>query len=87
MADFNNSLAGKTVEYKIKVLRKVQDTKEKIKALNEFFFKKDFRFELKEKKIIMEVEKPMVGFVKMFNDKFKKILDLDLEIKEREEVK
>jgi len=41
MADFNNSLAGKTVEYKIKVLRKVQDTKEKIKALNEFFFNSD----------------------------------------------
>lgn len=87
MADFNNSLAGKTVEYKIKVLRKVQDTREKIKALNEFFLRKNFEFEVKEKKIVMEVEKPMVEFVEMFKEKFKEILGLELEIKEIEEKK
>lgn len=87
IADFNNSLAGKPVEYKIKVLRKVDDLNEKIKALNEFFFKKNFKFEVSEKKIIMEVEKSMVELVEMFKDKFKEILGLEFEIKEAVEKK
>ncbi len=90
MVDFNHSLAGKTVSYKIKVIRKIQDTKEKIKALNEFFFRKNFNFELKDKKLIMEVEKSLIKLVELFKDKFKEILDLELEIKaieEKEETK
>lgn len=82
MADFNNSLAGKTVEYKIRVLRKIDNLDEKIKALNEFFFKKEFKFEVKEKKLILDVEKSMVQFVEPFKDKYKEILGLELEIKE-----
>jgi len=87
IADFNNSLAGKTVEYKIKVLRKVDNQNEKIKALNEFFFKKDFKFEIKEKKLILEVEKSMVQFFELFKDKYKEILGLEPEIKEIEDEK
>lgn len=85
IADFNNPLAGKTLIYDINVLRKIDDLKEKIKALNDFLFKKDFKFEIKEKKLILEVEKSMVNFVKMFKEKFKDILELDLEIKEIEQ--
>ena len=85
IADFNNPLAGKTLIYDINILRKIDDLKEKIKALNDFLFKKDFKFEIKEKKLIMEVEKSMVNFVKMFKEKFKDILELDLEIKEIEQ--
>ena len=87
IADFNNPLAGKTLIYDINVLRKIDDLKEKIKALNDFLFKKDFKFEIKEKKLILEVEKSMVNFVKMFKEKFKDILELDLEIKEIEQTK
>jgi len=84
IADFNNPLAGKTVEYKIKVLRKVDDLNEKIKSLNEFFFKKDLKFEVNEKKLTLEVEKPMTQFAEMFKDKFKEMLGLELEVKEIE---
>lgn len=87
MVDFNNPLAGKIVIYKIKVLRKVEDINEKIKALNNFLFKKDFKFEIKDKKLIIEVEKPLIKFVEMFKDKFKDILGLELEIKEIAEIK
>jgi len=82
MVDFNNPLAGKILIYDIKVLRKIDELKEKIKALNDFLFKKDFKFEIKEKKLIIGVEKSMVNFVEMFKDKFKDILGLDLEVKE-----
>jgi FKBP-type peptidyl-prolyl cis-trans isomerase 2 len=82
IADFNNPIAGKDVVYKIKVLRKVEDIKEKTKALIEFLFKRDLDFEVKEKKIIIKVEKELVKFVELFKDKFKDILGLDLEVKE-----
>lgn len=82
MVDFNNPIAGKEVIYKIKVLRKIKDLNEKIKAFNEFLFRKDFKFEVKDKKLSMEVEKPMIQFVEMFKDKFKEVFELELEVKE-----
>lgn len=81
MVDFNHSLAGKIVVYKIKILRKVTDINEKIKALNEFFFRKEFKFEVKDKKLIIEVEESLIKLVELFKDKFKDILGLELEIK------
>jgi len=85
MVDFNHSLAGKTLVYKIKILRKVTDLNEKIKALNEFFFRKEFKFEVKDKKLIMEVEQSLIKLVELFKDKFKDALGLELEIKEIED--
>ena len=82
LVDFNNPIAGKDVEYKVRVLRKIEDLNEKTKALIEFFFKRDLKFEIKDKKLIIEVEKQMKQFIEMFKDKFKEILDLDLEVKE-----
>lgn len=82
IVDFNNPISGKDVVYKIKVLRKIEDIKEKSKALIKFLFRDDLKFEIKDKKIIIEVEKPLVEFVKLFKDKFKEMLDLELEVKE-----
>ena len=82
MVDFNNPIAGKTVVYNIKVLRKVEEINEKVKSLINFLFKKDFKFEIKNKKITIEVEKPIVKFIKMFKEKFKDLFGLELEVKE-----
>jgi len=85
ITDFNNPLAGKDVVYKVKVLRKVSDINEKVKALMDFFFKKEFPYEIqeKEKKLIIKVkeeEKQIGEFMKIFKDKFKEMLDLELDI-------
>ncbi|MFH1311272.1 MAG: peptidylprolyl isomerase [Nanoarchaeota archaeon] len=85
MVDFNSPLAGKIVVYNIKILRKITDLNEKIKALNDFFFGKDFKFEIKDKTLIFKVEKALTKFVELFKDKFKEILNLDIEIKEIKE--
>jgi len=83
--DFNNPIAGKDVEYQIKILRKVEDKNEKAKALIDFLFRKDFKFEIKGEKLSLEVDKGFKQFVEMFADKFKDVLDLELEVKEEGE--
>jgi FKBP-type peptidyl-prolyl cis-trans isomerase 2 len=84
MVDFNNPLAGKEVVYNVNVLRKVEDVKEKISSLNEFLFRREFKFEIKDKKLILEVDKGFKGFVDLFKDKFREMFDLELEVKELE---
>lgn len=85
MMDFNNPLAGREIVYKINILRKVEDINEKVKALNDFFFRREFKFEISEKKLILKAEKNIVKFVELFKDKYKEILGLDLEINEIEQ--
>jgi FKBP-type peptidyl-prolyl cis-trans isomerase 2 len=87
MVDFNNPLAGKEVVYKVNVLRKVEDKIEKIKSLNEFLFRRDFKFEIQDKKLIIDVDKGFKPFVELFKDKFKEIFDLEIDVKEIEPVK
>lgn len=82
MVDFNNPLSGKYVEYKLKILRKIENLNEKIKAFIDFLLKKELKFEVKEKKLIIEAEKSLVKFVEMFKDKFKDIFGLELEVSE-----
>ncbi len=86
MVDFNNPLAGKDVIYKIRVLRKLDKLEEKVKSFIEFLFKRDLNFEIKDKKLIIEVEKPAVEFVKLFSEKLNDLFELELEIKEIEPV-
>ncbi len=86
IVDFNNPLAGKNVVYDIHVLRKVEDLNEKIKTFINFLFRGEFKFSIQENKIIIEVEKKMSQFVEMFKEKFKDVFNMDLEIKEIEEI-
>lgn len=87
IVDFNNPIAGKDVSYDIKVLRKVEDLNEKIKAFINFLFRKDLDFEVKEKTIIIKVEKQMAKFVEMFEKKFEDVFDMKLKVEEKEEKK
>lgn len=83
--DFNNPLAGKDVEYKIKVLRKLDSAEEQISAFSEFLFRKKFHFSIKDKKLLMKVDKPLVKFVELFKEKFQELFGLELEVQELEE--
>lgn len=81
MVDFNNPLAGKEIEYEFVIKKAVEDTREKINAFQNFFFGKEFEFELneKDKKIIFS-ELQLTPVLGMFKDKFKDILGYDVEI-------
>jgi len=52
-----------------------------------FLFKQEFKFEVdeKSKKVFVEVEKKVGEFLKIFNDKFKEIFGLEIELKSKEE--
>ncbi|MDO8467726.1 MAG: FKBP-type peptidyl-prolyl cis-trans isomerase [Nanoarchaeota archaeon] len=78
--DFNGPLAGKDVTYNVNVLRKVDDKNEQIKAFTQFLFKRDFDFQIKEDKIIFNIEKDFGNIIKLFEDKFKEIFNLGIEV-------
>ncbi len=82
MTDFNHPLAGKDVIYEINILRKIEDQNEKIKSFIEFLFRRNLKFSVVDKKIIIEAEKEMSKFIEMFQEKFKDIFGMALEVKE-----
>ena len=84
--DFNNPLAGKEIDYEFKILRKVTDDKEKVNAVQDFFFKQRFEFEIKDKTVIFKDEK-IKPLVEMFKQKFKEISGFDAEIEVKKEEK
>lgn len=79
LVDFNNPLAGKPVTYTYKINKIVTDQKEKVVAMQEFFFRHIFDYEVKDKTIIFKVPKEAEQFVKMFSPKFEEILGLKVE--------
>jgi len=83
ITDFNNPLSGKDLHYKVKIVRKVSDEKEKAEALFEVMFKFVPEFEIKDEVVVKGVKFVEV-YVKAFNDKFKELLGkgLKFELKE-----
>jgi len=80
--DFNHPMAGKEVEYFVKVLRKVEDKNEQIDSFNDFLFRQKFPFEIKEEKLILKADKKLSGFLSLFKDKYKDLFNFDLEVEE-----
>lgn len=87
LVDFNNPLAGKEIEYSYNILRKIEDTKEKIDAIQDFFFRKKFEYDLKEDTLTFKAEKEFEPFVKMISPKFEEILGLKVMTELKEETK
>ena len=81
IVDFNNPLAGKEIQYDFKILKKVEDIKEKINALQDFFFRNRFEFTIdeKDKKVIFKEEK-IKPFIDIFGKKFKEISGFEFEV-------
>jgi FKBP-type peptidyl-prolyl cis-trans isomerase 2 len=82
--DFNNPMAGKNLKYKFKIIKKIEDEKEKAEVVFEIFFRQVPDFEIKENKIVVNGEKNLEIFVNAFKDKFKDFLGKDLVLESRE---
>jgi len=85
MVDFNNPLAGKDIDYSFIIKGKITDDKKKINALQDFFFKKIFDFEIKDKKVIF-YDKEINSLVEIMKDKFKQMTGFEFEVREKKEV-
>ena len=85
LVDFNNPLAGRPVTYTYKINRIVTDKNQKINALQDFLFRKQFDFEVKENTITFKIEKQFEPFIKMFTPKFEEILGMKIKSKIIEE--
>jgi FKBP-type peptidyl-prolyl cis-trans isomerase SlyD len=82
IADFNNSLAGKEIDYEFTIKRLIDDNFEKVNSLQDFFFKTRLEFEIKGKKIIFK--KPEIKpFLEVFKQKFNDMTGLDFEVEEK----
>jgi FKBP-type peptidyl-prolyl cis-trans isomerase SlyD len=82
VTDFNNPLAGKDLEYKFKIVKKVEDEKEKIGILFESILRMKPRFEIKDKEIVVEGPKGMKVVVEALSKRFEEILGMKLGFKE-----
>ena len=74
------------MKYKIRIIRKVEDEKEKAKALFEFVIRFIPEFEVKEE-IIVKGPKILEHYVKSFSDKFRELTGKGLKFEEKEEKK
>jgi len=68
--DFNHPLAGRELEYKVKINKKIEDKEEKIKTILDFFVGERLNIKLNENVIEVEEKKSLPENVK------KKIADL-----------
>jgi FKBP-type peptidyl-prolyl cis-trans isomerase 2 len=85
VTDFNNPLAGKNLKYKFKIIRIVEDDKEKVEALFEIFWKFVPEFSLEESKIVVKGPKGLEVFVNEFGGKFKELMGKELVFEEKKE--
>jgi FKBP-type peptidyl-prolyl cis-trans isomerase 2 len=79
LVDFNNPLAGKPVTYNYKINKEITDEKEKVTAMQEFYFRNIFDYEIKEKVITFKIPKEAEAFIKMFSKKFEETMGLKVE--------
>jgi len=81
IADLNNPMAGKDLEYKFKIKRIITDTKEKTEAFFNGFFRHVPEFEVKDK-VTVKGTKEMKALIDMFKPRFKELVGKDLDFKE-----
>jgi len=87
IVDFNNPLSGKDLKYNFKIIRIVEEEKEKIESLLKFYLRTIPEFEIKDK-IIVKAQKNFEPIINLYNNKFKELLGKELvfgDLKENKE--
>jgi FKBP-type peptidyl-prolyl cis-trans isomerase 2 len=80
--DFNHPMAGKDLEYKFKIVRKVEDEKEKCNTVFQLFLRTIPEYEIKDK-VIVKASKDSEAFIDVIKVKFKELIGKDLVFEEK----
>ena len=78
LLDFNNPLAGRVVSYTYKIIRKIEDDREKVNSMQDFFFKQRFDFEIKDKEVFFKVEEQLKKFIELMGKPLEDILGMKI---------
>lgn len=82
IVDFNNPLSGKEVIYKIKIRKKIENNKEKISSLCNFFIGQEADIEIKENKTeVLLKDKISQAVEKELKKKIKELVGIEVEFK------
>jgi FKBP-type peptidyl-prolyl cis-trans isomerase 2 len=77
IADFNNPLAGKELDYSFKILRKIDSTEEKSRIFFQLFLRSVPEFEVSDK-VVVKAAKQFEPLVKLLSKKFHELVGKEL---------
>jgi len=78
LVDFNHPLAGKDLVYEFTIKNKIESLEEKVKSIINFFVGQEFKFSIKENKVVFDIEDYFSPIIKVLNDRFKEILGCEM---------
>lgn len=81
ITDFNNPLAGKDLDYRFKIVRFVEDLKEKAESFFEFNFRFVPEIEISNKKVIVKGPEYLSKVIENLKERFKEEIGADIEFK------
>jgi len=84
VTDFNNPMSGKDLKYKVKIIKKIDDEKEKVKSLFEYYYKIIPEFEIKDGKIVIKGPQKLEQLLPMYHDKLKDMLKKEVVFEKKE---
>ena len=87
ITDFNNPLAGKDLEYKFTITNLVLDIKERAEAACKLILRFVPKIEIENGKIILNGPKIIEEFIKRSENRFKELLNTEVQFKELSEEK
>jgi len=87
LTDFNNPLSGKNIIYEFTITRKIEEEKEKVESIIDYFLRTKANYEIKEKEIQIEVAKEFSVILDIINKKFENILGKKFIIKQTKQTK
>ncbi len=86
IVDFNNPIAGKDVEYKLRPKKKVTSPERKVRLTIKTLLNKEPKFEIKNGKAIIDPEndKQLAQILKLYKDKLGEIVNMEVTVKGQE---